>query len=162
MYARLGFAIAVHVEPDILLVDEVLAVGDEAFQRRCLDTIEQLRQRRHHRARLAQPEPGAGAVRQGASGWTTAKVRAQWRHAKRADVVRTYLRAVDEETAQRLIAENALQEWLDDDHAHEAGLRPPAAPLGQRPHPHHARGDGGAPTASGWSFRAPGAGRGPH
>jgi len=36
MYARLGFAVAVHVSPDILLVDEVLAVGDTAFQYKCL------------------------------------------------------------------------------------------------------------------------------
>lgn len=39
MYVRLGFAVAVHVEPELLLVDEVLAVGDEAFQRKCLDRI---------------------------------------------------------------------------------------------------------------------------
>lgn len=39
MFVRLGFAVAVNVEPDILLVDEVLAVGDEAFQARCLDRI---------------------------------------------------------------------------------------------------------------------------
>ncbi len=39
MYARLGFAVAVNVEPQILLIDEVLAVGDEAFQRKCLDRI---------------------------------------------------------------------------------------------------------------------------
>jgi len=39
MYVRLGFAVAVHVDPEILVVDEVLAVGDEAFAHRCLDTI---------------------------------------------------------------------------------------------------------------------------
>ncbi len=39
MYMRLGFAIAIHANPDVLLVDEVLAVGDTAFQRKCLDRI---------------------------------------------------------------------------------------------------------------------------
>ncbi len=42
MYVRLGFAVAVNVEPDVLLVDEVLAVGDAAFQRKCLDHVKRL------------------------------------------------------------------------------------------------------------------------
>jgi len=41
MYVRLAFAVAVHVDPDILLVDEVLAVGDEPFQRKCMAKIEE-------------------------------------------------------------------------------------------------------------------------
>lgn len=44
MYLRLGFAIAAHLDPDILLLDEVLAVGDAEFQSRCLERINQLRQ----------------------------------------------------------------------------------------------------------------------
>ncbi len=43
MYVRLGFSVAINVDPDVLLVDEVLAVGDEAFQRRCQDKFLELK-----------------------------------------------------------------------------------------------------------------------
>ncbi len=45
MYVRLGFAVAVVVEPNVLVVDEILAVGDEAFAHRCLDRIAKLQRR---------------------------------------------------------------------------------------------------------------------
>ena len=43
MYTRLAFAVAAHLEPEILIVDEVLAVGDAAFQRKCLGKMEEVR-----------------------------------------------------------------------------------------------------------------------
>jgi ABC-type polysaccharide/polyol phosphate transport system ATPase subunit len=45
MYMRLGFAVAIHVDPDILLIDEVLAVGDQAFTVKCLDKFAEFRRR---------------------------------------------------------------------------------------------------------------------
>src|SRR3990170_2761293 len=45
MYIRLGFAVAIHVDPDVLLVDEVLAVGDEAFTHKCLDKFGEFKRR---------------------------------------------------------------------------------------------------------------------
>src|SRR5206468_1096919 len=45
MYMRLGFAVAIHVNPDVLLVDEVLAVGDEAFTHKCLDKFAEFKRR---------------------------------------------------------------------------------------------------------------------
>jgi ABC-2 type transport system ATP-binding protein len=44
MYVRLGFAVAVNVDPDLLVIDEVLAVGDERFQRKCMERIKQFQQ----------------------------------------------------------------------------------------------------------------------
>jgi ABC-type polysaccharide/polyol phosphate transport system ATPase subunit len=44
MYVRLGFSVAINVDPDVLLVDEVLAVGDEAFQRRCAEKFADLQE----------------------------------------------------------------------------------------------------------------------
>jgi lipopolysaccharide transport system ATP-binding protein len=44
MYVRLAFAVAAHLEPEILIVDEVLAVGDVGFQRKCLNKMEDVRQ----------------------------------------------------------------------------------------------------------------------
>jgi ABC-type polysaccharide/polyol phosphate transport system ATPase subunit len=45
MYVRLGFAVAVHVDPEVLLVDEVLAVGDQGFTHKCLDKFSEFRRR---------------------------------------------------------------------------------------------------------------------
>src|SRR5918994_1013459 len=45
MYMRLGFAVAVNVDPDVLVVDEVLAVGDEAFTHKCFDKLAEFRRR---------------------------------------------------------------------------------------------------------------------
>jgi len=43
MYVRLAFSVAIHVEPEILIVDEALSVGDEAFQRKCFSRIEEIK-----------------------------------------------------------------------------------------------------------------------
>ncbi|GMA20322.1 hypothetical protein GCM10025862_23430 [Arsenicicoccus piscis] len=43
MFLRLAFAVAAHSEPDIFLIDEILAVGDEPFQRKCIERVQELR-----------------------------------------------------------------------------------------------------------------------
>ncbi|HAJ34892.1 MAG TPA: hypothetical protein DCL15_04255 [Chloroflexi bacterium] len=61
MYARLGFAVAAHVSPDILLVDEVLSVGDAAFQKRCYEKVWELV---HHEGRsVIMVSHGFGYIR---------------------------------------------------------------------------------------------------
>ena len=59
MFVRLGFAVAAHVDPDVLLIDEVLSVGDESFQRRCAEKIDQFR-RDGRTIVLRQPRLGPG------------------------------------------------------------------------------------------------------
>lgn len=148
MYARLGFAIAIHVNPDILLVDEVLAVGDEAFQRRCLDAIDHLRARgativlvTHSLSHVLELCTEAiwlddGLVRE---------------RGPAQEVVRRYLRAVDDETAKRLIAENALHDWINDGLADDTNTAPPRR-WGSGPLRITRVQMAGADGAPGWSF----------
>ena len=72
MYVRLAFAVAAHLEPEILIVDEVLAVGDAAFQKKCLgkmgDVVRHgpdgaVRQPQHGRRRGALHARAAGEGR---------------------------------------------------------------------------------------------------
>jgi lipopolysaccharide transport system ATP-binding protein len=61
MYVRLAFAVAAHLEPEILIVDEVLAVGDAEFQRRCLGKMQDVAS--HGRTVLVcEPQHGGGGV----------------------------------------------------------------------------------------------------
>ncbi|MEZ5216962.1 MAG: ATP-binding cassette domain-containing protein [Ilumatobacteraceae bacterium] len=62
MFVRLGFATAINVEPDVLLVDEVLAVGDEAFQQKCLERVENRRERCTILLMLARITSGGSAA----------------------------------------------------------------------------------------------------
>ena len=67
MYMRLGFAVAIHVDPDVLLVDEVLAVGDEGFTHKCLDKFARVQApRQDDPARHALARPGRAVLRRGA------------------------------------------------------------------------------------------------
>lgn len=100
MFARLAFAVSVHLEPEVLLVDEVLAVGDQQFQVKCLDRIADMRRQG---VTICLVTHGMGTVRQLCS-------RALWfEHGRlRADgsaeaVVREYLDMTIAHEAQRLL-----------------------------------------------------------
>ena len=58
MYVRLAFAVAAHLEPEILIVDEVLAVGDAEFQKKCLGKMQDVARGRADRP-VCQPQYGA-------------------------------------------------------------------------------------------------------
>jgi ABC-type polysaccharide/polyol phosphate transport system ATPase subunit len=99
MYARLAFSVAVHVEPDVLLVDEVLSVGDAAFQDRSLRRMLEFRDRRqaaivfvsHNLAAIELMCPDALWLERGVARATGST----------SDVLRAYLDAVDEASQER-------------------------------------------------------------
>lgn len=104
MYARLGFAIAINVNPDILLIDEVLAVGDEEFQRRCLDAIRNLQA---HGKTIVIVSHSLALIKD-LCDHTIWLHDSQVQAAGETDAtVRGYLRWVAQQDAHRLLAENS-------------------------------------------------------
>ena len=107
MYLRLGFSIAVNLDPEILVIDEIVAVGDEEFQRRCFDHLAQLRKRG---VTVILVTHALNLVTQLAD-------RAAWLDHGRlklegdpVDVVEAYLRTVNEAESERLGHELPPQE----------------------------------------------------
>jgi len=104
MYVRLGFAVAVNVQPQILIVDEVIAVGDEEFQRRCFEHLHTLRSQG---VTILFVSHSLGLVRGmcDRAAWLEHGVmRAEGRA---GDVVNAYLAEVNEAEAARLAAADA-------------------------------------------------------
>ena len=130
MYMRLGFAVAISVDPDILIIDEVLAVGDQAFQLKCYDKIGEFRRRKKT---IIFVTHGLDTVRQlcDKAVWLAAgEVRAQ---GAVESVLGHYLTSVSEHERQNLLNERkaAAQHLIAS--AHDAGAgrdgsEPGAAP----------------------------------
>jgi lipopolysaccharide transport system ATP-binding protein len=99
MYMRLAFAVAAHLEPEILLVDEVLAVGDAAFQKKCLGTMEGISRQGHtilfvsHNMQAIQSLCGS-AIRLNAGGIAEC--------GKPATVVSAYLGGIDGAASEKI------------------------------------------------------------
>ena len=100
MYMRLGFAVATHLDPDILLLDEVFAVGDEAFQRKCFGKILELRERGRTIVFVSHAAPAVERVCERAILLTGGRVE---QDGSARDVIKTYqqLLAAEEASEQQ-------------------------------------------------------------
>jgi len=139
MYMRLGFAVAINVDPDVLLVDEVLAVGDEGFTHKCLDKFAEFR--RHGKTILLVTH-SLGLVERfcdEALWLDSGRVRA---HGDPRRVIDAYLAAVEKgeeallasTTAKALAAVSAPAEGGGESRAESPKVPQPAAPAAAESH----------------------------
>ena len=98
MYVRLGFAVAVHMKPDVLLVDEVLAVGDEEFQRKCFDHLYRLRKSGRT---IVVVSHGLGQLEGLCDEIAWLEHGEMMQHGNAVDTIAAYLRKVNEDEAAR-------------------------------------------------------------
>jgi lipopolysaccharide transport system ATP-binding protein len=99
MYVRLGFSIAVNLDPEILIVDEIIAVGDEEFQRRCFDHLYELRRRGVTIVFVSHSLPLVQTLCDRAAWLDRGQLRAE---GAALDVVDAYLADVNEAESRRL------------------------------------------------------------
>ncbi len=106
MYVRLGFSVAVHVNPDILLIDEVIAVGDEEFQRRCFEHIYRLRR---EGVTIVMVSHSSAIIESMCDKVTWLDHGHVMAIGDASDVMRQYMSRVNEEEANRIAEEQAQE-----------------------------------------------------
>jgi len=110
MYMRLAFSVAVSVDPDIILIDEVFAVGDESFQRKCLDKIEEFKSMGKTIVFVSHSLDAVRSLCDEAAWIDKGRLRA---HGATSKVIDHYLWAVNEMEDERLSAEEAMSRYQD-------------------------------------------------
>jgi lipopolysaccharide transport system ATP-binding protein len=97
MYVRLAFAVAAHLEPDILIVDEVLAVGDAEFQKKCLGKMKDVSEKDGRTVLFVSHQ--LGSISQLCSSAVLMRNGVLVKHGNTENVVNTYLNTINEKTS---------------------------------------------------------------
>jgi lipopolysaccharide transport system ATP-binding protein len=111
MYVRLGFAVAAHLEPDILIVDEVLAVGDTDFQQKCLGKMDDVSRREGRTVLLVSHNMGVIHKLCPTSIWLD-HGRIRW-FGETAEVIRDYLARSGPNRAQIVELSHLPRQWVE-------------------------------------------------
>ena len=132
MYVRLGFSVAINVDPDVLLVDEVLAVGDEEFQRKCNEKFAELRTaEQDHRRRVARR---SASCARSATSWPGSSTARSARSGPSGDVIDNYVAEVQTDRQSEGDSEGHGARWGSGEariDRHRAARRPgPRRPTG--------------------------------
>ena len=153
MYVRLGFSVAVHMKPDVLLVDEVLAVGDEEFQRKCFDHLYGLRKAGKT---IIVVSHGLGQLEGLCDEVAWLDHGRMQEHGPAVETIASYLRKVNSDEAARMPMVAATRD--DDSGEHRAGdgsVRVTAAEIVDADGNQLTHGETGAPLAVRVQFTVP-------
>jgi ABC-2 type transport system ATP-binding protein/lipopolysaccharide transport system ATP-binding protein len=100
MYVRLGFSVAIHVKPEVLIIDEVIAVGDAEFQRRCFEHLYTLKRQG---VTIVLVSHGLGLMQDMCDGLAWLDHGRLAAEGRPMEVIREYIRHVDDQEAERLL-----------------------------------------------------------
>jgi ABC-2 type transport system ATP-binding protein/lipopolysaccharide transport system ATP-binding protein len=120
MYVRLGFSIAVNLDPEVLLIDEILTVGDEEFQRRCMDHLYDMRRRKVTIVIVAHSLPAIQTLCDRAAWLDHGRLMGEGRANEMVD---RYLEQVNQNEHDRLREEGIVEMAEDEDGSHRRGTR---------------------------------------
>jgi ABC-2 type transport system ATP-binding protein/lipopolysaccharide transport system ATP-binding protein len=152
MYVRLGFSVAVHMKPDVLLVDEVLAVGDEEFQRKCFDHLYGLRRAGKT---IIVVSHGLGQLEGLCDEVAWLDHGTMQEHGPAVETIASYLRKVNTDEAARTPMVAAAREGDEGARVGDGSVRVTAAEIVDAEGNQLSHGETGAPLAFRVSFAVP-------